>query len=741
MSRQKHPALLITGLATLSLLLTLAACNDAATPNPTQTPTPVPTVNPTPTPTPTMTPTPSAPRPTPKSLVPPVPTSRVRDIPLLHEPCSPSVDSDGLDSDGNFYPVGIGLLYHAGLSPEEHLYFHGIHGFNRYDDGFHYERYEHFVAWTQSASHLVFDIDDVIWTVNVDSAELNEIADVDSDYMRLNGSTTYPQRMAYGFYGDVSPDSSRIVYSTCEYRLPGPVGGYGYELGISSVDGTGKRRLTNNTYFEHYPAWSPGGTKVAFLRNSGLHDYQDGAQLSIMSVDTAPASLTAAVGQNQSDAETGIVTCPDTDRLALSPPVWSPDGNRLAFAVHEGIVKGYEEYNYPKPYAFVLYTIRSDCSDLRRIGETTTLPVWSPDSRHIAYGITSNDSLKIHIVDRDGEDTRTIWHTSRDSSYGSPYWQDDVWSARIISQLSWSPDGAEILFVSDGVHTVQTDTGHVRTLVDGSMKTTRAAWSPDGLRVAIHHPGYQILTVARDGSDARIVMELPVDATSCSNGNDIFRSPKSSTLVEDCITLLSIRNHFADHGVFLPWSTATHIKAWPGVYVCEGSAYNDEYEDTTFVCNLSLRGIGLTGSIPSQLMNLSLLQDLDLSDNNLEGEIPPDFGRLETLRFLNLNNNRLEGRIPPELGDMPVLMLLDLSNNRIEGEIPPELGDLPILGYLYLSNNRIEGEIPPELGNLMYLGSLNVEGTNLSGCLPPELPGLWLSSGLQYCETGEADNS
>ena len=96
------------------------------------------------------------------------------------------------------------------------------------------------------------------WTLNVESAELNEIADVDSDYMRLDGSTTYPQRMAYGFYGDVSPDGSHIVYSTCEYPLPGSVGGYGYELGITGVDGTGKRRLTDNTHFRALPRMVTG---------------------------------------------------------------------------------------------------------------------------------------------------------------------------------------------------------------------------------------------------------------------------------------------------------------------------------------------------------------------------------------------------------------------------------------------------------------------------------------------------
>ena len=299
--------------------------------------------------------------------------------------------------------------------------------------------------------------------------------------------------------------------------------------------------------------------------------------------------------------------------------------------------------------------------------------------------------------------------------------------------------------MSDGVHTVQTDTGHVRTLVDGSMRTTRAAWSPDGLRVAIHHPGYQILTVERDGSDARIVMELPVDATSCSNGNAIYNPRSESTLVEDCIALLRIRNHFADRGVFLPWSTATHIKAWPGVRVCRGSAYNNEHRGTDFVCGLSLGGIGLTGSISSQLVdhliNVSLLEELNLGNNNLEGEIPPEFGRMKSLRFLYLHNNRLEGEIPAELGDMPLLMLLNLSDNRLEGEIPPELGNPPILGYILLSNNRIEGEFPPELGNLEFPQLLDFTGSNLSGCVPSELRGRVLGAGLEYCATGEADNS
>ena len=740
MSRQKHSALLIAGLATLSLLLTLAACSSDATPrhNP-KAPAMFPPDFEVLLPTPAPTSTPTAPLPTPKSLPTVIPVPDETDIPLPHEPCSPP-HSDRFD------PFNMGLHYHAGISPPEHPYFHG-YAFTLYggppDEVFHYERYEHFVGWTQDASHVVFDIDDVIWTVNVESAELNEIADADSDYMRLDGSNTYHQRMAYGFYGDVSPDGSHIVYSTCEYPLPGSFGGYGYELGITGVDGTGKRRLTDNTYFEHYPVWSPDGSKVAFLRNGGSNDYQDRAQLSIMTVDTASASPAAAVGQKQGGSEGDMVTCQDTDRVAMIPPAWSPDGGHIAFAVHEGMVRPYDDGNYPKSYAFVLYTIGSDCSGLRRIGVTTTPPVWSPDGRHLAYGETSNYSLKIHIVDGDGRHPRILWRAEHETRYRF-YPSGGDWPARIISQLSWSPDGTEILFVSDGVHTVHTDTGQLRTLVKGFMRSTRAAWSPDGLRVAIHHPGYQILTVTLDEPHARFSMELPVDATSCSNGQAIYTSPESSTLVEDCVALLGIRNLLTEYGIFLPWSTATHMYSWPGVRVCAGSAYRSPGA-FNFVCGLSLQGNGLTGSISSRLMdhliNLSQLEELNLGNNKLEGKIPPEFGRMETLRFLSLHNNRLEGEIPPELGDMPLLMVLNLSDNRLEGEIPPELGNPPILGYILLSNNRIEGEFPPELGNLEFPQLLDFTGSNLSGCVPSELRGRVLGAGLEYCATGEADNS
>ena len=54
--------------------------------------------------------------------------------------------------------------------------------------------------------------------------------------------------------------------------------------------------------------------------------------------------------------------------------------------------------------------------------------------------------------------------------------------------------------------------------------------------------------------------------------------------------------------------------------------------------------------IPPELGSLTMLQELDLSDNHLSGVIPPKLGSLANLQRLSLDNNQLSGVIPPELG-------------------------------------------------------------------------------------------
>lgn len=66
----------------------------------------------------------------------------------------------------------------------------------------------------------------------------------------------------------------------------------------------------------------------------------------------------------------------------------------------------------------------------------------------------------------------------------------------------------------------------------------------------------------------------------------------------------------------------------------------------------------------------------------------------DNLRRINLTNNGLSGTIPPELGNLTILYQLFLNSNQLTGSIPPELGNLVNLDYLYLAYNQLSGTIP-----------------------------------------------
>ncbi|XP_052295351.1 probable leucine-rich repeat receptor-like protein kinase At1g35710 isoform X13 [Citrus sinensis] len=129
----------------------------------------------------------------------------------------------------------------------------------------------------------------------------------------------------------------------------------------------------------------------------------------------------------------------------------------------------------------------------------------------------------------------------------------------------------------------------------------------------------------------------------------------------------------------------------------------------------------LSGSIPSEIAAVSMLQTLELPSNNLTGIIPLQMGRLRNLVYLDLFDNHLMGHIPPTLGRLSKLKILNLSSNSLVGNIPSTLDHLTQLTTLTIASNQINGSIPLEIGNLNFLQVLDLSTNGLQGIIPSEM--------------------
>ncbi len=158
------------------------------------------------------------------------------------------------------------------------------------------------------------------------------------------------------------------------------------------------------------------------------------------------------------------------------------------------------------------------------------------------------------------------------------------------------------------------------------------------------------------------------------------------------------------------------------------------------VDSLKLLGNRLSGSISSELGNLSNLQVLDLQRNTgLSGSIPPELGNLTNLEVLEFDRVPLSGSIPPELGKLRNLRYLGLSRNQLSGQVPSELGNLTNLEVLWLHfNANLSGSLPASLTDLDKLRIVNLRGTGL--CAPTDaafqawLQGIGSKSGVVNCD-------
>ena len=143
-------------------------------------------------------------------------------------------------------------------------------------------------------------------------------------FAKQNGRTTkqlYVDPSNYISFAHFSPDGSQIAFIKIpDTQTPFTVG----ELWVMNADGSEARKLADADAGHGYAAnWSPDGKRIAFVARENSRDTRadqssDALISNIYIVDVASRTVTQVSHVENGRAET---------------PVWSPDGNTLAFNV------------------------------------------------------------------------------------------------------------------------------------------------------------------------------------------------------------------------------------------------------------------------------------------------------------------------------------------------------------------------------------------------------------------------
>jgi len=201
------------------------------------------------------------------------------------------------------------------------------------------------------------------------------------------------------------------------------VGGGGYGIWVVNPDGSGARQVTTDpapgASNDSRPAWSPDGTRIAFVRNNDLF---------VMNADGSGSTN---------------LTPPGVFASSVDDPEWSPTGDEIVFGGTDNQI-----YAINAGGGAPVQLTPAGVSPGNRSN-----PSWSPDGARIAYSLNAGANAGIWTIDRATAPNEALQVTT-----GGEMWE-----------LSWSPDGTKFGFAMDVGNPAQEELWVVN--VDGSGLT------------------------------------------------------------------------------------------------------------------------------------------------------------------------------------------------------------------------------------------------------------------------------
>jgi Tol biopolymer transport system component len=277
--------------------------------------------------------------------------------------------------------------------------------------------------------------------------------------------------------------SGRIVFETNHFC--GSMDCGRGDIAVVNPDGSGLQVLTHERpavrVSDYSPRWSPDRRQIAYLRPSYIRGQAGGdAQIWLMNADgTHQRQLTHLPKSGQIHFYSGDGTQLD----------WSPNGRQIVFAV------GYTGDLYVVSVRTGVVTV------LKRTGFfSVNWPTWSPDGLWIAFV----ESPKGHLGDRGqivlfSPRTRHLRQvTDLPKNGGAPFYP------------AWSPDSRRIAFSYGGIHVINADGSHLRSLRTERIPGTEPSWSSDGNSI-VFTEGNNLAVMKANGFSRHLITHVPIN--------------------------------------------------------------------------------------------------------------------------------------------------------------------------------------------------------------------------------------
>ncbi len=220
---------------------------------------------------------------------------------------------------------------------------------------------------------------------------------------------------------EISPDGRWVAYTVRETNWDDNL--YDQQIWLADTRTGVTRQLTNSKKSSQSPAWSPDGTRLAFVS-----DRSDKRQIYLINPSAGEA-------ETLTNGEEGVGSF-----------AWSPDGRTIAFTRTE-----------PKPAA-----------------------VKEREKKYGEYQVDDQDFLMSHLFVIDVGSRATKGLTSGAYTVGSFAWSPDSKAIAFDHRVNPSPAASG----SADISIVNVADGSIRKLVTQEGPDSGPTWSPDGARIA-----------------------------------------------------------------------------------------------------------------------------------------------------------------------------------------------------------------------------------------------------------------